>query len=119
VTAIRDLDPLRYFSVECDALTAVGWLTRDSVFETGSAPELFFRKISELCAMPWQPTVAAGFHVCDLCQFDRPHFGDNLFVPYSAESTHPVGIVHYIAAHWYRSPQIFQGAVVRLTRFSG
>src|SRR5262249_16812886 len=36
-------------------LTTVGWLTRDSRFETGSAPEPFFRKLSQLCVMPWQP----------------------------------------------------------------
>jgi hypothetical protein len=68
VTAIRDLNPWRYLPVECDALTAVGWLTRRSVFETGSPPEPFFRKISELCAMPRQPMVAARFHVCELWQ---------------------------------------------------
>jgi hypothetical protein len=113
VTAIPDLDPWRYLPVECDALTAVGWLTRDSAFETGSVPEPFFRKISELCTMPWQPIVTAGFHLCELCQFDGPHFGDNLFVPYSGRIyVAPVGIVHYVAAHWYRPPQIFIDAVL-------
>jgi hypothetical protein len=113
VTAIRDLDPCRCLPVQCDALMAVGWLTRDSGFETGSVPEPFFHKLSELCAMPWQPMVAAGSLVCELCQFDGPHFGNNLFVPYSGRVyLAPIGIVHYVAAHWYRPPQIFIDAVL-------
>ena len=113
MTAIRDLDPCRDLPVECDALTAVGWLTRESRFETGSAPEPFFRKLSELCAMPWQPMVAAGAHACELCQFDGPQFRDNLFVPYSGRIyAAPAAIIHYVAAHWYRPPQIFMDAVL-------
>ena len=113
MTSTRDLDPCRYLPVETDALMAVGWLTRESRFETGSVPEPFFRKLSELCAMPWQPMVASGFHVCELCQFDGPRFGDNLFVPYAGRIyVAPVGIVHYVASHWYRPPQIFVDAVL-------
>lgn len=65
VTAIRDLDPC-CLSVECDALTGHWWLTRDSDFETGAAPE-------PSCATPGtvrdgaaarQPMVAASAHAC-------------------------------------------------------
>jgi hypothetical protein len=105
VTVLRVLDPRRYLPVKCDALTAVGWLARDSRFETGSMPDPFFSKLSELCDTPWQPMVPARFHVCALCQFDGPHFSDNLFVLYSGQIyVSPVGIVHYVAAHWVPPP---------------
>jgi hypothetical protein len=113
VTTIRDPDPCRYLPVECDALAAVGWLARESQFETGSVPEPFFRKLSELTATPWQPIVATGPHACELCQFDGPQFCDNLFVPYSSRiCMAPAAIIHYVAAHWCRPPQIFIDAVL-------
>jgi hypothetical protein len=113
MTTIKDLEPCRYFPVECDALIAVGWLGTDAAFETGPVSEQLFSKLKDLCSDPWQPVVSFGLHVCELCQFDAPAFSSNVFVPYHGKIyVAPVAIVHYIAAHWYRPPQIFVDAVV-------
>src|SRR5215467_10824362 len=113
MTTIKDLEPCRYFPVECDALVAVGWLGTEAAFETGRVSEQLFSKLKDLCSAPWQPIVSFGVHVCELCQFDAPAFSDNVFVPYKGKIyVAPVAIVHYIAAHWYRPPQIFIDAVV-------
>jgi hypothetical protein len=73
----------------------------------------FFSKLKDLCAAPWQPVASGGFHVCEICQFDGPGFSDNVFVPYQGRIyVAPVAIVHYIAVHWYRPPQVFVDAVM-------
>lgn len=108
MTAIKDLAPCHYLPLECAALRAVGWLGRESEWPKGSVPSEFLDKLKELCADPWQPIVSAGGHQCDLCQFDGPCFGSNVFVPYRGSIyVAPVGIVHYIVAHWYRPPEEF------------
>jgi hypothetical protein len=113
MTSIKDLEPCRYIPVECDALVAVGWLGREASFETGPVGEPFFHKLKELCADPWQPVVSAGFHLCELCQFDAPAFSDNVFVPFQGSIyVAPVAIVHYIATHSYRPPPVFIDAVL-------
>src|SRR5712675_9636 len=72
-----------------------------------------FCKLQELCSTPWQPIASAGFHVCELCQFDAPAFSDNVFVPHRGKIyVAPVAILHYISAHWYRPPPIFIDAVL-------
>lgn len=62
---------------------------------------------------PWQPYAAAGYHECELCQFEPALLKDEMYIPgkgciYAA----PGGIVHYIAAHWYRPPDTFVEAVL-------
>jgi hypothetical protein len=114
MTSIKDLEPCGYFPLECEALTSIGWLGRGAEFDTGPVGEDFVRKLTELCSAPWQPVVSAGFHVCELCQFDGPAFSDNVFVPYQGRIyVAPVAVVHYISAHWYRPPQDFIDAVLK------
>jgi hypothetical protein len=106
----KDLEP---FSSACEALTAVGWLTRDVSFDRGDVPPEFFTRLKELCAAPWQFVVSMGLHPCDLCQFDALAFTANLYVPYQGRIyVAPVGITHYVAAHWYRPPDVFVQAVM-------
>jgi hypothetical protein len=113
MTSIKDLEPCRYFPIECDTLTAIGWLGKEVTFETGPVSEQFYCKLKELCFTPWQPIAMAGFHYCELCQFDAPRFSDNVFVPYRDKIyVAPVAVVHYISTHWYRPPQIFVDAVL-------
>ncbi|MGJ5197696.1 hypothetical protein [Bradyrhizobium sp. HKCCYLRH1030] len=113
MTSIKDLEPCSYFPVDCDALTAVGWLGTETEFETGPVSRPFMQRLKELCSNPWQPMVSAGFHACDLCQFDAPTGSENVFVPYRGNIyVAPVLIVHYIAAHWYRPPDVFIDAVL-------
>ena len=113
MAAIADLAPCNYFPVECEALVAVGWLDKDAKFEVGSVSPEFYQKLKKLCAKPWQPMAAGGFHVCDLCQFDGPTFSANVFIPYRGKIyVAPVAIVHYIGTHMYRPPEIFVDAVL-------
>jgi hypothetical protein len=113
MTSMKDLEPCRYFPVECETLIAIGWLGKEVTFETGPISEQFFCKLKELCSAPWQPIASAGFHFCELCQFDAPRFSENVFVPYRGKIyVAPAAIVHYISTHWYRPPQIFVDAVL-------
>jgi len=114
MASIKDLEPCRYFPVECDALIAIGWLGKGNDFETGPVSEHFIRKLKELCSAPWQPIAFAGCHVCELCQFDGPMFSANVFIPYQGKIyVAPIGVVHYISTHWYQPPQIFIEAVLK------
>lgn len=113
MTFLKDLGPCTYLPLSCEALVAVGWLGRDSEFEKGAVTEEFVRKLSELTREPWQPVVSAGFHSCDLCQFDGPRSTNNVFIPFKAKIyVAPTAIVHYIKAHWYRPPELFIEAVL-------
>lgn len=113
MTSIKDLEPCNYLPLECEALVAIGWLGGESKFRKGPVSTEFFKKLSELCKNPWQPVVSAGLHTCSLCQFEAPRFSSNIFVPYQSRIfVAPVAIVHYIAAHWYKPPNIFIQAVM-------
>jgi hypothetical protein len=113
MVAIKDLDPFRYLPVERPALLAVGWLEAEGEFTRGNVPSEFFQKLGELCIDPWQPAVSAGLHQCSLCQFEPPTFTGNVYVPYHGRIyVAPVGVAHYIAAHWYRPPEEFVQAVL-------
>ena len=113
MVAIKDLERCDYLPLKSDALLAVGWLGPDSKFEKGPVPSEFHEKLKKLCANPWQPVVCAGFHRCELCQFEGPVFSANVFVPFGGKIyVAPAGIVHYVASHWYKPPQIFIDAVL-------
>ena len=113
MTTIADLERCSYFPLPSESLLAVGWLGSDEPFPKGPIQPEFFLRLKELCVDPWQPVASAGFHVCTLCQFDGPRFSANLFVPYAGRIyVAPVGIVHYIAAHWYCPPAVFVQAVL-------
>ncbi|MGV3549715.1 DUF7919 family protein [Rhizobium sp.] len=108
----RDLERLATPSNET-VLFGVGWLSRDVKYPTGEVAPDFYAKLTELCRNPWQPFVAAGFHHCDLCQFDGARFKDELYVPGQGHIfVAPLGITHYIAAHWYLPPPLFVQAVL-------
>ena len=67
-----------------------------------------------MCNDPWQPSVCAGFHECELCQFEAEARGAaNLFIP--SDGLIYVGpelIVHYVNAHGYAPPEAFCRAVL-------
>jgi hypothetical protein len=114
MAAIKDLEPCSYLPrLGRPTLLAIGWLERHSEFMRGSSSPEFFRKLCELCANPWEPVASAGHHQCSLCQFEPPAFGGNVFIPHQGYIyVAPVGVVHYIAAHWYLPPQAFIQAVL-------
>ncbi|HMW01838.1 MAG TPA: hypothetical protein PLB18_01630 [Acidobacteriota bacterium] len=111
MTTFKDLDPIETdFGIP---FIPVGWLEKDSVFETGPVSQEFFTKLEALVVHPWQPFHRLGVHFCELCQFDPPGFNAEVYIPFEGKLyMAPVGIKHYIAAHWYRPPQIFIEAVL-------
>lgn len=112
---------------ESGRVLGVGWLEQGKPYQKGKVEEAVFARLMELLRDPWQPYVAAGVHVCDLCRFmDAPPYvqyrnlrigtghNNNLFLPgegviYIAPSM----IVHYIVAHDYAPPDVFCDAVMR------
>jgi hypothetical protein len=99
--------------VQSESLVAIGWLSNESKFERGNVELAFFEKLTALCKTPWQPVVSAGSHTCELCQFNGPHSYSNVFIPFDGHIyVAPVGILHYIAGHWYKPPEVFIKAVM-------
>ena len=108
MATIGDLKPCHYLPLECEALRAVGWLGAGTEYTRGKVSAEFFEKLKVLTANPWQPVGRAGRHACELCQFEAPAFGSNVFIPFGGYVyVAPVAVVHYIAAHWYRPPEEF------------
>ena len=110
-----DLDPLPYFGEEpADTLRAIGWLGRERPFNKGPISEDVYRRLKVLLISPFQPFVVAGFHECELCQFEQEAAGSaNLFVPFEGRLfVCPELILHYINAHGYQPPQDFCDAVM-------
>jgi hypothetical protein len=107
-------------------LIAIGWLEQGFEYTKGRVGPGFLEKLRELLNDPWGFVYFAGFHECDFCVPVRrrhtalgPHGYRNLFVPgdkviYAA----PELITHYIDAHEYCPPQVFQNAVRRCPQMS-
>ncbi|MDX2216334.1 MAG: hypothetical protein SFY66_23925 [Oculatellaceae cyanobacterium bins.114] len=101
----QDLETIDYFPVDSSiVLRAVGWLGTECKVPTGKVTQQVFNKLCELAENPWQAVVSAGFHVCELCQFqDYEHTArgtNNLFIPFSGVIyVAPELIVHYINVH--------------------
>jgi hypothetical protein len=111
--SINDLDSFNLLPSSGEALKAIGWLGRGVTFNQGEVTEDFFAKLNSLCLSPWQPVGSAGIHSCGLCQFEPPRFSANIFVPHDGRIyVAPVAVTHYIAAHWYRPPEVFIRAVL-------
>ena len=105
-------------SNECEVaagptIRAVGWLSAESPFPTGSTPTVVVARLKELIKTAFQPVVACGWHECDICQFDGASGSYNLFLPGSGcLYVCPELIVHYISAHYYRPPKEFMESVL-------
>ena len=121
MTAYADLTPLDYFGEKfAPDLRSIGWLGREADFDRGEVARDFFDRLVELMGVRFEPIIAVGPHVCDLCQFDGPGGSGNLFVPGDGHLlVCPELIVHYIAAHHYRPPTLFQDAVMRCPQPGG
>jgi len=113
MTEFADLTHCNYFPVECEALLAVGWLSAGTQYGADDSDPAFFTKLLELAASPWQPVASTGLHECELCQFQPKTGTATIFVPYQGNIyVAPELIVHYIAAHRYKPPQVFVDAVI-------
>jgi hypothetical protein len=109
----RDLDCCTYFDLENDdALVAVGWLEAGNDFPRGPVDPQFFERLESLALRPWRPIMFLGGDECEFCQYQRPSFDTDLFIPYNGRIfAAPAGITHYISAHWYQPPDEFIQAV--------
>ena len=114
MTYYEDCSKCTYFSVEgMDNLLAIGWLEKEYPYEKGEVPRDFYRKLKKLFQRPWQPVAFCGPHFCSFCQFDQAGGTQNLFVPYDGNIyVAPSLIVHYIACHYYKPPDVFIEAVM-------
>ena len=110
----EDLSPCEYFGAEFSrALRAIGWLQTDRPFPTGPVDQKVYVRLVELLKDPWQPGVSMGLHQCDLCLYEGPTGGRNLFVPAEgAVFVCPELVAHYMNAHGYRPPEVFCRAVL-------
>jgi hypothetical protein len=127
VTIFDDLEPCTYFGRWQDVLRAVGWLGPGHPFAKDVVPEPVFRAIVQLANDPWQPVAVAGRGACGLCRFsggpaNLAYGGStvalgaaNLFIPADGSTVFvaPSLILHYIDAHEYCPPPVFQEAVLR------
>lgn len=97
-----------------ESVLAVGWFAHEQPFNIGPTARRVFDRLVEFSHDPWQPVVAAGFHICELCQFGGSARGSkNLYIPYRAVLyVAPELIVHYINAHRYQPPSVFCDAVL-------
>ncbi|XXX76295.1 hypothetical protein WMF30_52460 [Sorangium sp. So ce134] len=120
-----DLSPCDYFGRWQDVLRAVGWHEPNHPFATGSVSKNFFEALMRLLSDPWQPAAVAGYQKCAYCRFTGGPAelrlegvtvrvgASNLFVPTEKEVyVAPSLIAHYIDAHEYCPPSIFQDAVL-------
>lgn len=114
MSEFKDLEKCGYFPLNCKNLIAVGWLSSGTKYQKGPVEKIIYDKLFEFAKDPWEPLTSAGFHSCELCQFNPPFFHRNIFVPYNGNIyVSPEGIVHYIASHWYQPPAIFVDAVLK------
>ena len=105
----EDLTECGYFGEEiAQSLTAIGWLENGKDFQKGAFSKDCFFKLCEFQKNPWTFAMCAGFHECDLCQFQGQTGGSNIFVPHNGKIyVCPELITHYINNHFYLPPDEF------------
>ena len=109
-----DLSHCDYFGEEySSSLRAVGWLEQGRPFAQGKVDPEIYRRLVELFKEPWEPTLAMGFHRCDLCLYQGETGASNLLVP-ADEIVYfcPELVVHYMNAHGYQPPDDFCRSVL-------
>lgn len=123
-----DLTPCDYFPIDDSGeLIAIGWLDSSHEYPQGMVDTAFVEKLFKLLHKPWQPALFAGRQECEFCSFSGgpASFGiseqggsveigeSNLFVPGNGcVFVTPSLVIHYIDAHRYRPPDVFQEAVM-------
>ena len=118
---IADLTPIGH-----PQLIAVGWLARGAPFSRGPVSGAFVAALISLLENPWQPRVPIGAHGCEFCRISGGpaqlvHAGRsiqlgalNLYIPHEGKIfVSPSLMAHYIDAHEYAPPDIYQAAVLR------
>jgi len=127
---VSDLTPIGH-----PQLIAVGWLAQGEPYSRGPISKEFVDALLSLLGDPWQPFYLLGWHCCEFCRIsggpatlrlrkpdDLVKRADlsvslgtlNLFVPHEGNIfVSPSLIAHYVDAHEYAPPEIYQTAVLR------
>lgn len=127
MAGIEDLKPFTFFPFDRQpAMRAVGWIDTTPDNANSDIVTGFFERLFELLINPWEPFVSAGYHDCSLCRFTGGpkeirmqnrsiRVGKaNLFVPGTdCVFVAPSSIIHYVDAHGYTPPSVFQEAVMQ------
>jgi hypothetical protein len=121
-----DLVPCDYFGFDPEAvLLPVGWLEPGHPYAEGEPGRDFVAALAGLLADPWKALSFRGWHGCSCRRFPRTAATfrlrrvpgrrgvHNLFVPgRRCVFVAPELILHYIDAHGYCPPKVFQTAVL-------
>jgi hypothetical protein len=110
-------------STECQVdrgehVRAVGWLSKDHPFPTGTVSPEFLAALRSHLRAAWQPVYLMGPHFCEFCPKPKPREGRvggsrNLWIPaVSVVYVAPELVAHYVEAHGYRPPDEFISAVL-------
>ncbi|VTR90803.1 Uncharacterized protein OS=Planctomyces brasiliensis (strain ATCC 49424 / DSM 5305 / JCM 21570 / NBRC 103401 / IFAM 1448) GN=Plabr_0693 PE=4 SV=1 [Gemmata massiliana] len=99
-------------------IRAIGWLSADHLFTTGSASLEFLNVLMSHVSTAWAPVWVAGPHFCEFCP--KPKRGEgriggsaNVWIPtVSAVYVAPALVTHYIESHSYLPPEEFIAAVL-------
>lgn len=105
------------YSSSPDDMVNIGWLGKESTFETGEIPELAWDELLKRASAPER--LLRGFHDCER---PSPH-SERGFVSLGSGEIHvrgsdclimaaPTPILHYIASHTYKSPSEFVRALL-------
>ncbi len=125
----EDLSSCNYFGDEfAHGLVAVGWLEKEHNYSKDvNIVNGFLNKLFDLLINPWQfpHSIEPGSHECDFCLIHEQKRtivlrgssvdmgATELFVPWRSNLfVSPSLILHYIDAHGYTPPKVFQEAVL-------
>lgn len=132
MTYYKDLTPCDYFGEKLSShFLAIGWLDHKHPFSEGSSSRELVEKLATYIQSARAPGVFAGFHRCELCNYDtwatpfsQPKSSDplvtgqglgtrNLFIPNGEGQLYviPSLALHYIIDHGYRPPEEFLSAL--------
>jgi len=129
MTYFPDLSPYTYLPTSGNAGRSpvnVGWLDRGHGFARGPVPQPFMDALLEHLDMPCNRT--RGYHLCNLCDAREPvrvKFHDSEAMLGDAEIhasvpgrlyVAPNLVIHYVAEHDYRPPDLFIAAVLGTER---
>ena len=120
-----DLSPYGSLGNGDSGLIAVGWLESGHEYSRGVVDRNFFAHLCALLQDPWQHAISPGVHYCNLCRFTGN--GGGMFGNYRVSAVgcgllyvpagktlyvSPSSVAHYVDAHEYCPPAVFQEAVL-------
>jgi hypothetical protein len=105
-----DLSPYAYGSGKHSGVVHVGWLDGTHPYTKGRVAYSFIESMKKMAETPTE--LYRGFHLCDLCERDKPRSNGEIRVSRAGLTyAAPVLIVHYIEKHGYAPPREFLDAL--------